>query len=53
MTEARVWEQKLAEVPMGRAGEPYEIASVTSIFASDPSSYMTGTVAEVAGGRDV
>jgi 3-oxoacyl-[acyl-carrier protein] reductase len=54
MTEAmsaHVWEQKLAEVPMGRAGEPDEIASVALFYASDLSSYMTGTVAEVTGGR--
>jgi 3-oxoacyl-[acyl-carrier protein] reductase len=54
MTEAmpaHVWEQKLAEVPMRRAGEPDEIASVALFYASDLSSYMTGTVSEVTGGR--
>ena len=54
MTEAmpsRSWEQKLTEVPMRRAGEPDEIASVALFYASDLSSYMTGTVAEVTGGR--
>lgn len=54
MTEAmptHVWEQKLGEVPMQRAGEPDEIASVALFYASDLSSYMTGTVAEVTGGR--
>jgi 3-oxoacyl-[acyl-carrier protein] reductase len=54
MTEAmpqHIWEQKLAEVPMQRAGEPDEIASVALFYASDLSSYMTGTVAEVTGGR--
>lgn len=54
MTEAmpqRIWDAKLAEVPMGRAGEPAEIASVAVFLASDMSSYMTGTVLEVTGGR--
>ena len=54
MTEAmpqRIWDQKLAEVPMGRAGEPDEVASVALFLASDLSSYMTGTVLEVTGGR--
>jgi len=54
MTEAmpeRIWEQKLAEVPMGRAGEPAEVANVALFLASDLSSYMTGTALEVTGGR--
>ncbi|MGO3327135.1 3-oxoacyl-ACP reductase FabG [Gordonia sp. (in: high G+C Gram-positive bacteria)] len=54
MTEAmpeRIWDQKMAEIPMGRAGEPSEIASVATFLASDLSSYMTGTVLEVTGGR--
>ncbi len=54
MTEAmpeRIWAQKLAEVPMGRAGEPAEVADVALFLASDMSSYMTGTALEVTGGR--
>jgi 3-oxoacyl-[acyl-carrier protein] reductase len=56
MTEAmpqRIWDAKLAEVPMGRAGEPAEVASVALFLASDLSSYMTGTVLEVTGGRHI
>jgi 3-oxoacyl-[acyl-carrier protein] reductase len=41
----------MAEIPMQRAGEPAEVASVAMFYASDLSSYMTGTVAEVTGGR--
>ena len=38
-------------IPMRRAGEPSEVANVVAFLASDLSSYMTGTVLEVAGGR--
>ena len=54
MTEAipqRIWDEKVAEVPMGRAGEPAEVANVALFLASDMSSYMTGTVLEITGGR--
>jgi 3-oxoacyl-[acyl-carrier protein] reductase len=54
MTEAMpepVWNAKLAEIPMGRAGEPDEVAAVVLFLASDLASYLTGTVIEVSGGR--
>lgn len=54
MTEAmpeRIWASKLAEIPMQRAGEPSEVASVVLFLASDLSSYMTGAVLEITGGR--
>jgi 3-oxoacyl-[acyl-carrier protein] reductase len=54
MTEAMredIWEQRLKEIPMQRFGEPAEVASVALFLASDLSSYLTGTVLEVTGGR--
>ena len=48
-----VIDSKLAEIPMGRAGEPSEVASVVVFLASDMSSYMSGTVQEIAGGRHI
>lgn len=54
MTEAmpqQAWDQKMTEIPMARPGEPSEVASVAAFLASDLSSYLTGTVLEVTGGR--
>lgn len=54
MTEAmpqKAWDAKMTEIPMQRAGEPAEVAGVALFYASELSSYMTGTVAEVTGGR--
>jgi 3-oxoacyl-[acyl-carrier protein] reductase len=50
---ADLWERKVAAIPMGRAGEPSEVADVALFLASDLSSYLTGAVLEVTGGRDM
>ena len=38
-------------VPMGRLGDPTEIAGLALYLASDASSYMTGSVVVIDGGR--
>lgn len=40
-----------ASIPMGRAGEPEEVADVISFLLSDKASFMSGAVLRVAGGR--
>jgi 3-oxoacyl-[acyl-carrier protein] reductase len=52
MPEA-VQESRLGEIPLGRFGEPSEVADVVVFLASDMSRYMTGTVLEISGGRNL
>ena len=54
MTEAMrpdIWGQKMAEIPLGRPGEPSEIAAVAACLASDMSGFITAAALEVTGGR--
>jgi NAD(P)-dependent dehydrogenase (short-subunit alcohol dehydrogenase family) len=43
-------EQLLATIPMGRFGEPREIADAAVFLASEESSYMTGQIIHPDGG---
>lgn len=45
-----VMAKNVVQVPARRVGEPSEVASVVSFFASDDSSYVTGEILRVAGG---
>ncbi len=40
----------LSKIPMGRVGQPIEIANVALFLASDESSYMTGEILHPDGG---
>ncbi len=43
----------LARQPMGRIGEPEEIAAVATLLASDEATYMTGTEIVIDGGWSI
>jgi NAD(P)-dependent dehydrogenase (short-subunit alcohol dehydrogenase family) len=38
------------QIPLGRFGQPEELANVVTFLASPQSSYITGVAIEVAGG---
>lgn len=40
----------LSQVPLGRAGQPEDIAAVVAFIASEKASYITGQVIHVSGG---
>jgi NAD(P)-dependent dehydrogenase (short-subunit alcohol dehydrogenase family) len=44
-------QQFISRIPLGRAGDPSEVADVILWLASDQSSYVTGQVLAVCGGR--
>lgn len=51
MTDAAARAKILSRTPLGRAGDPMEIAKVALFLASDDASYMTGQTLYPDGGR--
>jgi 3-oxoacyl-[acyl-carrier protein] reductase len=49
-TVEAVERQSWLQIPVGRYGEPDEVAAVASFICSQPASYMTGSVIRVDGG---
>ena len=45
-----VKEQMLAAIPLGRFGQPSDVAPVVTFLASDQAAYITGQVVHVDGG---
>ena len=43
-------DQTAANIPMGRYGEPAEVAALVSFLASDDASYISGGIYTVDGG---
>jgi NAD(P)-dependent dehydrogenase (short-subunit alcohol dehydrogenase family) len=43
----------LGEIPAGRFGRPEEVAGLVSFLLDPESSYMTGSLATIDGGRSV
>ncbi|MFD2357632.1 SDR family oxidoreductase [Nonomuraea ferruginea] len=44
-------QKMLDNIPLGRIGEPEDIANAALFLASDLSSFITGITVEVADGR--
>ena len=44
-------QKSLAEIIMGRLGQPEEVANVVAFFASDLSRHVTGQCLNVDGGQ--
>lgn len=42
--------EAIAEIPLGRLGEPHEFGDIVCFLASDRASYVTGTTISVDGG---
>jgi acetoacetyl-CoA reductase/3-oxoacyl-[acyl-carrier protein] reductase len=49
----KVLERLRGQIPVGRLGQPEEIARVVAFLAADESSYITGQIWAVNGGLDM
>jgi NAD(P)-dependent dehydrogenase (short-subunit alcohol dehydrogenase family) len=49
----KVRERMTAAIPLGRMGEPAEVAELVGFLAGDRSSYLTGQVVVIGGGRSL
>lgn len=47
---AEVRERMVGRIPMGRVGQPADVAAVVAFLASDEAGYVTGEVINVGGG---
>ncbi|MBN1931083.1 MAG: 3-oxoacyl-[acyl-carrier-protein] reductase [Desulfobacterales bacterium] len=50
MLPKKAQDAMLAQIPMGRAGKPEDIAAVVAFLASEGAAYITGQVIHVSGG---
>lgn len=46
----KVWDMMIAKIPMGRAGDPEDVANCIAFLASDQAGYITAEVINVGGG---
>jgi 3-oxoacyl-(acyl-carrier-protein) reductase len=45
-----VWDLMISKIPMGRVGQPEDVANCIAFLVSDQASYITGEVINVGGG---
>lgn len=50
-TAQHVLEYMISKIPMGRVGQPEEVAALVSWLASDECSFSTGQAYDISGGR--
>jgi 3-oxoacyl-[acyl-carrier protein] reductase len=50
-SEDELLEHVIATIPLGRIGQPEDVANACAFFLSDLSSFVTGQILMVSGGQ--
>jgi glucose 1-dehydrogenase len=50
LSDPKLLNPLLANIPLGRLGQPSDVAGVTAFLASDDAAYITGSTIVVDGG---
>jgi 3-oxoacyl-[acyl-carrier protein] reductase/2-hydroxycyclohexanecarboxyl-CoA dehydrogenase len=46
----RIRDEQVAKIPLGRPGQPADVANLVAFLASDEAAYITGETINVGGG---
>jgi 3-oxoacyl-[acyl-carrier protein] reductase/2-hydroxycyclohexanecarboxyl-CoA dehydrogenase len=47
------YQAQLKKIPLGRAGQPSDVANLVAFLASDEAGYLTGEIINVGGGYNL